>query len=427
MVNICAPSKNGITAKQFIVCFCSLGVITTLTLIRLTISIDSSFVHFYEKMVNTKYSLMKRHIERANHLKKVCKYLKDRVRTIPYSDLNISQQIYTTRNALVCVVPKSGCSFLKQIIYYLTDPQALLNSDKLAQVGLINKLKKEVFNLTRLEVHYLLDLEPVRITDQQFINSSSLKVAVARNPYSRLYSAYMDKVYVPVFYEIFKAKYNEMIKNGVKLKNSQACKDYISFEDFLEIILSEMSRSKGDPHWLPASVLCNVCEVKPDIVIKQETYYEDIDFFLSQTDISQTEWENIDSAIAKKGIQTDSIMKGLIQTMYLRGLESDIKCFSKRQIAQRVWEALKIQGQVYQYQRFPSKKLRKHSLTMSNVANVFLSQMKKMPITAAESKNQRQKSLARAYRNIRPELIIKIQALFYYDFMVFDYDFDPPK
>ena len=384
-------------------------------------------------MLKTRNSFTVQHTERIKHLQKMCDYLTDRVGWIKYHNVYKHQQIYTTRNSVVCVVPKSGCTFLKQIIYYLNNPRSLLGLKKSKRnaeaLRNVTQLQRNVFNLPRKDIHKMLDFDKVKVTARAFRKGKFLKVIVARNPYSRLYSAYLDKIYVPVFEEVFNAKYIEIISTGRNVTLSQACKDYVSFEDFLKVVISKSRRSNGDPHWLPAFSQCNACKAKPDIIIKQETYYEDIKYFLSKIDISSTEWKEIDSAIAKKGIQSDSIITGLIQTMFQKSLESDLAvCFSRIQIAQRVWEALQFQGQIYENQEFPEAMLKRmHNISASDVANVFLSQMKKMPITVEESKHQRTRALARAYRNIKPELIINIQAMFYYDFMLFNYDFDPPK
>ncbi|XP_060600253.1 carbohydrate sulfotransferase 13-like [Ruditapes philippinarum] len=383
-------------------------------------------------MFKTKHALTEVQTERIKHLQEKCNYLMERVGRISYQNIYKHQQIYSTRNSAICVVAKSGCTFLKQIIYYLNDPKKLLglrkpkhNAEELKNVTL---LQKNVFNLARKDIHYLLNFDNVQVTARDFRKGMFLKAIVARNPYSRLYSAYLDKIYVPVFEDVFQAKYEEIISTGSKVTQLKACKDYVSFEDFLKHVLSESRKSNGNPHWLPAYSQCNACRAKPDIVIKQETYYEDIEYYLSQIDISSSEWEEIDSAIAKKGIQSDSIITGLIQTMFDKSLESELSiCFSKIQIAQRIWEALQFQGQIYQNQKFPVVRLKNMHLDATSVAGVFLSQIKKMPITVEESKNQRKNALARAFRNIKPELIINIQAMFYYDFMIFNYDFEPPK
>lgn len=397
---------------------------------------DTNSTRLFKLMIHNKSSsLNERYKTRANHLKKTCSFLQDRVKKIQYREQALEQEIYKMGDISICVLPKSGCSFLKRLIYYLSDPQELVPPNMLNDASLKQRLltytdniQQNIFNLTRLEIHHKLDFRPLQISNDQFKKGSFQKVIVARNPYTRLFSAYIDKVFVPMLSEILKAKYMLLTDKGQMVTKSQLCSEYVSFEDFLEIVISQSQKSEGNKHWLPTSALCSACEVHPDIIIKQETYHEDVHFFLSQTDMNETQWNTINSVIASQGIQTESITRGLIKTMYFKGLESGIDCFSKIEIAQRVWEALKIQGQIYQFLEFPADKIEKADTPSTLViADIFLKEMKKMPITAEESRNQRQRALARAYRHIRPELIIQIQAMFYYDFMIFQYDFNPPK
>jgi hypothetical protein len=150
--------------------------------------------------------------------------------------------------------------------------------------------------------------------------------------------------------------------------------------------------------------------------------------FLTKINLNRTEWETINGAMMKTGIQPDSYLRGLIETMYYKGLTGSRNCFSKIQIAQRVWKALQVQGQIYQYLNFPYQKLiLTGNVTSTTVANIFMEEIKTLPITPEESKNQRQHQLAMAYRNVKPQVLFDIQAMYYYDFMLFGYDLNPPK
>lgn len=68
------------------------------------------------------------------------------------------------------------------------------------------------------------------------VSSNDVIFHVARNPYSRLYSVYVDKIYLPGFWK-FTKKINE--------RKGRECSTSVRFGEFLDYIMKE---EVYDPH-----------------------------------------------------------------------------------------------------------------------------------------------------------------------------------
>lgn len=80
------------------------------------------------------------------------------------------------------------------------------------------------------------------------VSSNDVIFHVTRNPYSRLYSVYIDKIYLPGFWK-FTKKINE--------RKGRECSTSVRFGEFLDYIMKE---EVYDPHWHPVSELCGSVE-----------------------------------------------------------------------------------------------------------------------------------------------------------------------
>lgn len=371
-----------------------------------------------------------------SHLYQTCSHLQQ---TKP-RDQRVTRfhQVYTVNKYrfAICVTPKAGCSFLKQLVYFLNNPQELtktgnsLYPDRPPAVdfALTARKQREVFDLPRIEVHFDLNLYPVMVSIETFKEKlSSLKVISTRNPFTRLFSAYIDKMYIPVMWKKF-AIYRKLLTYPDQQVSFCRNLRHETFEGFLLNIIQTANLSDWDPHWIPVNALCEPCSARPYMVIRQEHYNADVAKLLEVAQISADDKKFIENVIAKQGIQTRKTLQGLISSMYHKGNERGKGCFSRQEIAQRVWKALIVQGQIHCDLEFPAEKLRNiDDLSDKAVADIFLEKMDERPITAEESKRQRSKALSQAYKQVNSYILSKITEIFYYDFAMFGYDLNPPS
>jgi hypothetical protein len=85
-----------------------------------------------------------------------------------------------------------------------------------------------------------------------FCELSDKMILVTRNPWTRIYSAYMDKVYR------LQVDYIKQIKRMANIIGNY-CGEIPTFEQFLQfIVVMNSRRRKLDPHWRPISTLYNL-------------------------------------------------------------------------------------------------------------------------------------------------------------------------
>ena len=102
-----------------------------------------------------------------------------------------------------------------------------------------------------------------------------------RHPFSRLLSAYQDKLVAkkkgrkPKFYKVV-----QTLKELYRKNNGSTKTEKLSFEIFLEHLVDNPSFRKN-PHWDTIENVCNPCQVNYDFIGKLETLQEDSDYILS--------------------------------------------------------------------------------------------------------------------------------------------------
>ena len=123
---------------------------------------------------------------------------------------------------------------------------------------------------------YILEHYSVNQSDPNFFN-----FLFVRHPFSRLVSAYEDKIVNKRQDTFVKPLVNHKLRTlRTKLKETPSKPNLsIHFSDFVDFVLHELSGksvSYGTLHWLPASWLCKVCDTNYDFVGKVESLSSDV-------------------------------------------------------------------------------------------------------------------------------------------------------
>ncbi|XP_052083511.1 carbohydrate sulfotransferase 9-like [Mytilus californianus] len=97
----------------------------------------------------------------------------------------------------------------------------------------------------------------------------------ARNPYSRILSAYIDKLYSPNPY-FWKTLGVVVMKT---IRNKTSCGSDVTFRSLVEYIIQTPIENLDD-HFIPISSICRPCNVQYHYIGKMETLPEDVRRFL---------------------------------------------------------------------------------------------------------------------------------------------------
>ncbi|XP_063887507.1 carbohydrate sulfotransferase 11-like isoform X2 [Scylla paramamosain] len=174
-------------------------------------------------------------------------------------------------------------------------------------------------------------LTPKTDNEFEFARKHFFKFLLVRHPFSRLLSAYRDKVEAAqhwslkqmrehIFTTLAEANLTERRPNDDS-KNSD---DIPTFRDFLEYILITKYTGGGfDSHWAPYWHLCSPCFIQYDAVAKLETAQTDLKYIWHHMRLKETvPWINRSSQSSSSGSTVNhyyqSLSPDLIARVYRR-------------------------------------------------------------------------------------------------------------
>jgi hypothetical protein len=244
-------------------------------------------------------------------------------------------------------------------------------------------------------------------------------LVMGRNPYSRLYSAYVDKVFVFNNFEVGLDIYSKLYDEETITEDPTLCRYDISFEQFLKYRF-DAGGSVGSGHYNPimsANKLANLCSLPKVIVIKQESFSDDIDLALKAVKVTGHVYDVLSNQLhAKRGKST---IISIVETVYEKLSQKIEKtCLTWNDIAKKLWKSFQIQGYIRDSSKFPAKG--KYSRA-ADLISVIRKEIKLRPLTHDESVKQRNKALIKAYSDVDVSYIRKIRDNYSLDFEFFQY------
>lgn len=115
--------------------------------------------------------------------------------------------------------------------------------------------------------------------------------------------------------------------------------------------------------------------------------------------------------------------------MLTHGLKYIKGCMNATEVTAKLWTVLQIQGYIPNRFRFPWQQL--YQLPLKEVKKMFKKvvreTLEEFPLTEEERKRQGHEALVTAYRDVSPDIITKIQQVYFNDFSIFDYSLEPPS
>ncbi|XP_048245479.1 carbohydrate sulfotransferase 10-like [Haliotis rufescens] len=306
----------------------------------------------------------------------------------------------------VCLTPKVGCTFWTRIMMFLNG-------------NYTNQHVKSPFDIDRYSAHY--DNKGVKFkysfNEKNIIEMGSdlTKVLFVRDPYARLWSAYLDKIFLPDYW------------NWLRKRLSIECPKKITFEQFLQFVLLD-----NDAHWDPLSHLCDPCSFQPAYIGRLETFSRDAAYILNNTGLGHLV---MDKSSYTSHVQDElSLLIHYNFKLYEKGKITTV-CLSPTDLAERLWVVFQYNGYFSLSDTFSrnilKQKLHGQSVTASRdiVTEFFVSYFSSQPRSENLSRwhEQRNNALQDAYRNIPHALLHTIADKYVNDFILFDYEQYPSK
>ncbi|XP_033759388.1 carbohydrate sulfotransferase 9-like [Pecten maximus] len=352
---------------------------------------------------------------RKETLQSWCKMFKERDRDIEmYGEIHRTFFYSKSARLGVCKVPKTGCSFMAKFFFALEPKMTVVKA----------------FTMDRYEVHngaYEYDedfmLKTLK-THQPFT------AVVSRDPYRRLFSAYIDKVFL---IGKLNQKFGQVLRSRLYQTQEESCGYSISFQEFLDQVVAMAAQDEYDEHWLPVSKRCDPCRFRYDFICNTETLDSDLYHILDRINLTEDRIAAIKNSIATEKQNKNEVMSLIKTTMYDHRRFVSV-CPNVLDLMEKTWTSLQIRGYIHQASQFPRErfwtmkkgKLKVGKINDEDLINTVYEEFLNRPLTPKQMASQRHRSLVRAYRNIKPETIAKIQKMYEYDFFLFNYGLEPP-
>ena len=262
-----------------------------------------------------------------------------------------------------------------------------------------------------------------------------------REPYHRLWSAYVDKFLLPDLWHIDGKNIlrhrddvaSEPLERTrtpalkTKQKESQHCSNDVTFAEFLDYVGSAERPSELNEHYRPYHFLCSPCLFRPHVIGKMETFAEDSRNVLRQLNVSWAGKKVILEGREEENKTTHARdlheMVNLINDNFYEIRSSTFfkGCINNTGLARRLWRTFQINGYL---PRDVSAPLRPgQEVTRKQFQHLVFAAYGTRKVTSKQFwRDQKTRAFAEAYREVPDAVLEKVRTVFSMDFKLFDYD-----
>ncbi|XP_059158196.1 carbohydrate sulfotransferase 12-like [Physella acuta] len=343
------------------------------------------------------------------------------------------------RSGLVyCLVPKAGCTYWKRLF------------ESLHRQGGKNRSRDD-FDIPREVIHQLPTSQGTQYDERVHgPDHYPTRVLVYRDPFDRLLASYLDKFYLPDFWEDYGQTFMEMVqgidqqkvektgegknrtckwsqpdpvgagdfmrrhfvemksKFGEQQTSDSACGKYLTFTEFLV-----SSMYDPEPHWRPLHQLCDPCKFLPTHIINMDTFTQDTRHLLQTRGIS-------DFLAASVAEQVSEEMHMLVEYHFSRVSHSVFlsTCLTPRELAYRLWHSFLWKGYIP-----PSSGYRLPDLiSLSDVKRDLLEQLRRARAQGqdeADLRSWRDGYKSRFFSDVRAPIWLELFRKFQIDLDIF--------
>uniref|UniRef100_A0A0L8GKK9 Carbohydrate sulfotransferase n=1 Tax=Octopus bimaculoides TaxID=37653 RepID=A0A0L8GKK9_OCTBM len=315
--------------------------------------------------------------------------------------------MYHPLNLSYCKVPKVASSYWMRFFSALGDTTSRINA----------------FDRIRFKVHRM---HLANVSQTSGFNNIKNKLIVTRNPFTRLFSAYVDKIFLSENWQ----RYGRLIIKDYRDRASSyslKCGNDVQFHEFLQFVTAKRN-DNSNRHWNPITVICNPCGIKYNFIIKLESFAKDRDNFIRQIGIKRDNILKYNNLSHKD--YTIHAIRDLAATSILHFRNKSPKvCYKERILFSKLFSAFQIQGYIHREAVFNVEDFSDARISdPESIISVYIKIYNNNPLTSRkEWEDQRKMYFVKAYQNITFEILKKIKKMYYLDFRLFDYNLEPER
>ncbi|XP_046558784.1 carbohydrate sulfotransferase 13-like [Haliotis rubra] len=315
---------------------------------------------------------------------------------MPTHDRKDGRKTYIQHNVTMCFVEKAGSMFWSR--YFNAFEQSIVGNHR-----------------TSVETHQLSQKE----------YDKTVKIVFVRNPYSRLLSGYVDKIFStnPDYMRIMGRHIIQDIRfKGQKRANIQCGVD-ATFAEFVDYILYQHEHNQSiNNHFRPAHHRCAFCHMKYDYIGKMETFLEDM-MFVSRR-IGALKHNRTRDLIQKEGFHgIEEMMYRNSHNIFTSRLERILACgVTLRQALKLTWRRWQIRGFLGTQFDFPFRDADSDINWERFLEYAVRARRASDPKTLSKAKRA---ALREAYSTLTLQTKLKLKRMFEPQFEMFGYEAMP--
>ncbi|XP_052798607.1 carbohydrate sulfotransferase 11-like isoform X2 [Mya arenaria] len=309
-----------------------------------------------------------------------------------------------------CSAPKIGCTQWKKVMRFIVG-----DYDKSLNISNPGDINRQYVHYAKLKHVRRVGLKSAMVRGEM---SKGQSFMFTREPYSRLWSAYIDKFILPDFWRSeAHAVINNIRPNATQ--RQKRCANDITFLEFLQYIVKSSPRDLNE-HWQPVYRLCNPCLVAYSVIGKLETFGNDSQLILHKFGL-----ENLINISESKSRRAVEEVTNLVK--YNFDLKHSIHkdCFDIEDIAMRLWTSFQYNGHIHRSIDIPIQNMKSDGLAQ-HPTKIFLKHvlwaLQYQHVHKFDIGNQRRDIMLNSFRIIPKELVDSLQEVYKFDFELFGYD-----
>ncbi|KAL8573688.1 hypothetical protein ACOMHN_018963 [Nucella lapillus] len=332
-------------------------------------------------------------------------------------------------------IEQVGCTFWKRVFFYLHND---------GHSPWTSRPVRSPFDIDRIFVHlHGGKKKSLRFDDEREhdVIFHTRRVMFSRDPWSRLWSDYVDKFILPdswldhgkrIMMLRARQSANSDVTAGARPlggsrsptgNDTKICADDVTFLEFLHYAL----HVNHDAHWSPVHLTCNPCVFRPHLLGKLETFSQDASYVLRASGLGHLMPDISHSAHVKDEIQ-------LLVDYHFRLWEHRLElqaCLGLISLARRLWRSFQLNGYLPQTSVFPQEVLTHqfNHVPVLAARDLFteyvISVSSALPLNHSEWLSLRRRTMVGAYRTVPRHLLEMVQDRFRLDFQLFQYDPSP--
>ncbi|VDI70971.1 chondroitin 4-sulfotransferase 11 [Mytilus galloprovincialis] len=345
------------------------------------------------KVLNTELIYLDNNKQRLDRLSRICKQkpntFKHKSKRNPYI---FNTFVSDRHNLIFCQIQKAASTFWKRIIFNQTTP-GTRGLPSIINLGVAEDKFKHYF-----------------------------KFLFVRDPYNRLFSGYIDKLFNP----------NVMYWKAVgipakRLSNPEAkrsCGHDVTFSEFINYIIAlEKTPDRRDRHFFSMYEHCAPCEHKIDYIGKMETFRNDSKFILDTLKMDNNNIRNqFEYMLSNSSInEIINIANRLFQFK-----TKILKCMTMYDAVLRIWRQLQMKGILSRQIVIPFKPDTVVKLTKSKFIKTVLEAYKSSKSDVSK-KNNKQDAFSEAYSTVPRQTLMRLKQVVENDCVLFGYETEPKR